>query len=482
MLHLQKHIRDALQKEFNKNTQGINFEVSLYNVLSDSLLMNEEDVENTYHTELKRYVPVVIQDIFGEYVPIENSTILEGNITSTLLVPTTYSDINEVLVDQNVETVLGALDEIRLNNQGRSIPIGNIRYEFDELNIDYEPSLLPSIYLKGELVNNGTILEFKGNPTYRIIKNITNITIQTIDQFGDTQFVLEPNYIGNDIEIFADINEERVRIRVESEETNISQFEFAFSQDYGINEGVTIFGDAIKLQELRMFNFNESSYNQDAFVDLETPIIEAIDKEKVNQIIISNIRNGENLSKRKPKFNYEYELTDLTNVFGDRGTMQIEFTVPNPSTNQFTYTNGINYQEFLLEWGLTYSDNVYNGNDVHYYLDGVRIYPTHRSTGLSNVQNATQKINALTSKSVNEENVLVKEFTIYYTNDEKVRELVEHIVNPELEQNKTWTLQEYYPSIPKKEYEVIIIDGGMSPTMNTPLSFSIELALAEDIL
>jgi len=42
MIQIQKSIRDRLQAELNKNTQGLDFEVSLYNVKTNDLLENTE--------------------------------------------------------------------------------------------------------------------------------------------------------------------------------------------------------------------------------------------------------------------------------------------------------------------------------------------------------------------------------------------------------------------------------------------------------
>ncbi len=480
MIHLQKYIKEALQKEFDKNTKDILFDVSLYNTKNNEYLTKEIDVENTYHVEQKKYTPVIIQDIFGEYTPVENSTILQGNITSTLLTATDSNDINDVLIEDGVENVLVALDEIRINNQGKSIPIGNVVYGFGEIDIEYESAATTVLYLKGKMLDDGTIAEFQdiANKTYKLVKDGNTIKLITVD--GSVEMVrASVTYSGKEVEILSNVSLNRLNLRVDSETNQSFETIISLNENFYSNEGLKINGSSIKLEELKLFSVD--AINIQDVDDIEIPLEEVVANESEMKIIIDNFQTGENVTPSTSEFDYIYTVDEIYSTMGNKGSMQIEFSVANPTTNQFTYANGVNYQEFVLEWGLTYSDNVFNGNDVKYYLDGIRIHPTHRSTGVSNTQNAQQNINDKTSKSANEDNVITKTYTLHYNDDVKIGELAEHIASDELEQNKLWTLKEIYPTF-SKEYEVIIIDGGMSPTMNTPLSFSIEVALADDML
>ena len=489
MIHLQKHIKEALQKEFDKNTKDILFDVSLYSTKSNSYLTKKQDITNTYHVKDVRYTPVVIQDIFGEYVPVENSTVLQGNISLSLLALTDKADINDRLVEDDIESVLAALDEIRLNNQGKSIPIGNIAYGFGEVNINYASAQTSIIYLKGELLENGLIVEFKGDKTYRITKNNNQIILSTYEGINITQQNVV-NISGNNVEILAYVtstaSESNSFLRVDSDikdtslVTKLSTDVGYLDNDYNENEGIKINGDSFKASELRLFSDKNDIFAENQN-DTEISLTDVLANENKMEVIVEDFETGENLSQFTPTFEYTYTVDEIYSTMGDKGSMQLEFTVPNPSTNLVTFANGLNFQEFMISWGLTYSDNIFNGNDVKYFIDGVRVYPTHRGTGISNTQNAQQKINGKTSKSINEDNIITKTFTLHYDKGIKTSELVEHILSDELEQNKVWTLKEVYPTF-SKEYEVIIIDGGMSPTMNTPLSYSIELALADSIL
>ena len=473
MIHLQKKIRDALQKEFDKNTKGINFEVSLYNTKSNANLTKEYDIENTYHTEQKRYVPIIIQDIFGDYVPIENSTILEGNITSTMLIPTESEDINETLISEHTENILEALDEIRMNNTGKSTPVGDIQHFVPESQISYSPSILNGIRLKGRFIADGLLASFGDSYTFELTKEDGLLTMYTIE--GDNtrtprvslslddkprQIIAYTKSIaGNNI--FCELIVDSAR------KTAAFFSETQFSE----TQGMSLTNKLMLIESLQIFNAEDVNISS-TLAQLKTYI------DSMSGIYIKEFSTGENLEQVA---GYNYEIIGEPFASGAFGSIQLEFSVPNPSTNVFTFANGLNYQEFLLSWGLTYSDNVFNGNDIKYFLDGIRIYPTHRSSGVASIQNSAQKINATTSKTINEENVMSKDFTLYWDYSPKTLELFEYLTDLNIEQNKVFKLKEKYPLF-TREYDVIITEGGFSPTMNTPIQVSISVALAEDIL
>jgi len=85
MINLQKAIRDVLQEEFDKNTEGLIFDVSLYSVKSNSFLEQELPVGDTYAVQQKRFIPVLIEEINGTYANLKNLTAAEAIVNATFL-------------------------------------------------------------------------------------------------------------------------------------------------------------------------------------------------------------------------------------------------------------------------------------------------------------------------------------------------------------------------------------------------------------
>jgi len=132
MLNFQEKIRELLQLELNRNTQGLNFEVSLYNMKTNSLLENEEQIDNTYATEQKRFIPVLIEDINGDYVDLRDINAVEAIINLSIMIPTDSQDFNNIVIGETYQKVALAMDELRDRLQATPLALGSTKYVVDE--------------------------------------------------------------------------------------------------------------------------------------------------------------------------------------------------------------------------------------------------------------------------------------------------------------------------------------------------------------
>lgn len=166
---------------------------------------------------------------------------------------------------------------------------------------------------------------------------------------------------------------------------------------------------------------------------------------------------------------------------GSLGHISFGFSLPNPTTNQFTFGNGLNYQQYELVMTAFVSDNVYVGQEVEYYLDDVEIFPFYRDEGFTSDLDPAQIITQQSTRFITSQSVISKEFTVYYTQNKKLKDILEKISSENMNPNEVFRLKIKYPLF-TKEYDVIISQAGLNITNNMPIAISIKLDLADNIL
>lgn len=454
MIQLQKSIRDRIQNELNKNTQGLNFEVSLYNVKTNDLLENTEAVSNTYATKQKRFIPVLIENISGDYADLQNLTAAEISINASFLIPTDSQDFNNMVVDETFEKVSIALDEFRERTLANNLSLGSEsfilpkEYELKVLN-DTTPfnDTFIELYVKFNDESTGTILGDRN--AFKIDKTSTSLEF-----YSDSTLIYTYNaQVGVEYDIFI--------YYLGNNQLQISIFDGS-STTTEILENVTFSLDDLILggtfMEVRLFSVGNVSgglLNRIVSVD-----------DFVN--LIPTIGDSSLIDTTNAKFALKK---------GSLGTIVLGFSVPNPTTNQFTFGNGLNYQQFELDMTAFITDSVFIGNDVKYFLDGERIFPIYRDEPFASETDASQVVGQQMTRHTAVQSVLSREYSLFFKQQDNLIDLAKKITSLTPNPNEVFTLRVEYPLF-ERQYEVIITQGALGITNNQPISISFKLDLA----
>lgn len=456
MIQLQKALQERLQTELDKNTQGLDFEVSLYSVKTNSLLENQLPVEDTYATQQKRFIPVIIEDISGDYADLTDLTAIEANINTSILIPVDSTDFNNMVIDETFETVAEALDTFIQRNLTKKLPLGDTEYVIsDEYKFDIDLSELPSsVYFKYDFkfVDNseGELLLLQFNDvTFKITKTQDEILL-----YEDDTIVYQENYSLN--QTFSIAYQEQITTQRFWINKNIDE-----TPDYSVNEGST----------KQLIRFGGCYCRPVEFGVYGSPTSQIV---KINNFLTFDDQLG---------YVEIFENKEITAVSetGSLGHVTLGFSLPNPTTNQFTFGNGLNYQQYELNMRAFVSDKVFVGQEVKYYLNDLQIFPFYRDEGFTSDMDPAQIISKQVTKFTASQSVLNKEFSVYYTEKKIFKDLLKKITSETLNPNEVFKFKIQYPLF-TQEYDVIISQGGTNITNNMPIAISLKFDLADSIL
>lgn len=452
MIQLHNSIRDRIQDELNKNTQGLDFEVSLYNVKTNSLLENEEQIGNTYARRQKRFIPVLIENISGEYSDLQNVTAAEASINLSFMIPTDSQDFNNMAVDETFNKVSISLDEMRERILAENLPLGETRY------------ILPRTFRLTALNDTETfssnfielVASFKGD-TGTVLTDDDNITItKTVDSLI---FSVPNNVFEFDIE--EDKEYEIYMYFIENDELQIA-----------ISDGETV-----TTQTVQNITYNPEDITLGGcYMEIKRWTVGGVTSGIISEEL--KIEDFKNLSPTvgTPSL---IDTTLAKNVVqkGTIGTIVFGMGIANPSTNQVTFGNGVNYQLFELDMDAFITDSVFVGNDVEYYLDEIRIFPVFRDEPFVSETDASQVVSDQITRHTAVQSVLSREYSIFLKQDLKLLQIAEKITSQTPNPNEVFDFRVVYPLF-EREYKVIITQGAMGVANNQPISISIKLDLA----
>jgi len=452
MIQLQNSIRQRLQTELNKNTQGLDFEVSLYNVKTNNLLENTEQIENTYATRQKRFIPVLIENISGDYADLQNLTAATANINTSFMIPTDSQDFNNMAIEETFQKVSTALDELRERTLAQNLPLGDSRY------------ILPSSFRLTILNDTNTFManyikftaSFKDQPG-TIITDNGNFSVQKV---GNNIVFSAPNplytySIEEDKEYdfyiyFLDNNEFSISI---NDSGNITNETFT-NITYEPND-LVFGGTYMEVQDLIVGGLSGGVTTENVKIDNFKSLIPNVGSES------------------------DIDTTLSLNVIekGTLGTVVFGFSIPNPTTNQFTFGNGLNYQQFELDMDVFITDSVFVGNDVEYYIDDVRIYPIFRDEPFVSETDASQVVGDQITRHTAVQSVLSREFSLYFKQDIKLIELAKKMTSETPNPNEVFDLKIKYPLF-ERTHKVILTQAAIGVSNNEPISLSMKFDLA----
>jgi len=179
----------------------------------------------------------------------------------------------------------------------------------------------------------------------------------------------------------------------------------------------------------------------------------------------------------------DLNLTQVTPIYetGNIGNIVFGYSIPNPTTNQFTMGNGLNYQQFELNMTGFMTDTVFVGNEVKYFLDNIEIFPFYRDESFVSETDPSQVVGQQITKHTATQSILGREYSIYFKNETKLLELAKKITSETPNPNEVFKFKVQYPFF-FREYDVIITQGSLGISNNQPISISVKLDLASNIL
>ena len=458
MINLQKAIKDVLQEEFDKNTEGLIFDVSLYSVKTNNLIEQTLPVGDTYAVQQKRFIPVLIEEISGEYASLQNLTAAEAVINTSILIPTDETDFNNMVIDETFHKVSTVLDKMRERLISRTLPLGGkqiVKADNYRLTLLNDTNMLPTDYIEFsfKLLDDQDGIIATDNDTF-VFKVENNNLVFEKNGVTATWFL-------DDSSIQRNVN---YRVMIFQSDTTLVANVFGGGRTINANienvnsvyDDITFGGSLMSLFRIAL-GTNQSSLAFD-LIDFEgyTPIIGSID-------------------------DLDLSLTSAQYSTGELGTVVFGFSIPNPTTNQFTMGNGLNYQQFELTLDAFISDKVFVGNDVKYFLDDIEIFPFFRDESFVSQTDPSQVVGQQITKHTAIQSVLGKEYSIYLTPNSKLIELAKKITSETPDPNEVYTLKVRYPLF-EREYKVIVTQGALGIANNQPISLSVKFDLASNIL
>ena len=459
MIHLQHHIQEVFKKilleaeeEMRDPSDQFLYEVSLYNTRIDSDIHKEIPLDNSYLNKSKRIIPIVIQGIEGDFTNLPNVTVLEGSLVASLFIPVESNDMNNNEILERFENISKTFDKMRQNNLGKAIPLGDIRTIITEdyrLITTYGSSAVSEIDINVIFndVSKGVLFRdrFEVTNTFNIYLDDGDLKVNyprnteklSVPVEKDTQYNIQTLVDGDEYVLLIN-SEEEGRFEITEAMSDSAGFEF---KDF--------FG------EVKYYSFKLD--NEEVFID--------------------NLYDDGSITN----LGVQWTITNRDNsvVIGEHGYVSFEFTLPNPITGQVTFENGINYQEFLVEMGITVNGDVFSGSQVRYFIDDIELYPLTRNHAYTTDVDQDFKVSEFTSKGIIIDNAFLHALTLYYQPIPKVIQLIKHITNPQVEQNKVFKFKVIFPLF-TREYDVLVKMGGTEPIAVNPITFSIELELADD--
>jgi hypothetical protein len=358
----------------------------------------------------------------------------------SLLIPTDEMDYNNIVVEETFEKVGIALDELRQRLQAETLPLGKrltLIGENYELGIKSNSPKFIDIYATfpdesdGMIIENDVMsLEKDGNSIKLTLNNVS----ESISYDVDKEYKITIEKDGN--ELILSLNE--------FSKTIDNQTTFDYSDDF-------TFGGAL----------------------MRVRKVELYDDPNNKIIVINDLKTFEGTS-----------LSDITTTnakypieVGSIGSMTLGFSIPNPTTNQVTFGNGLNYQVFQLDLTAFITDNVFVGNVVEYYIDDVRIFPIYRDEPFVSETDASQVIGEQITKHTATQSVLSREYTVFLKEDRKLLKLAQKITREDPDPNELFAFKIVYPLF-EREYVMILTQGALGITNNQPISISFKLDLA----
>ena len=460
MLNFQEKIRELLQLELNRNTQGLNFEVSLYNMKTNSLLENEEQIDNTYATEQKRFIPVLIEDINGDYVDLRDINAVEAIINLSIMIPTDSQDFNNIVIGETYQKVALAMDELRDRLQATPLALGSTKYVVDEdwflgFNVSlYDPNFFET-YVTFTDRSEGIVFTAttEGEDVYELSKNETSLVLKKNDNIEYT-YTYETD---KELRIIWSLDDTRFKLWIDtfsyiSPKASISDPSLLFDE-------VTFGGCFMTIKEVNSGDLTNGRLSYNVKV---SNLVELTND--VNDDLFVDVLSAKHASEK-----------------GSLGRIVFGFSIPNPTTNQFTFGNGLNYQQFELSLDAFITDQVFLGNEVKYYLDDVEIFPFFRDESFASETDASQVVGQQITKFTATQTVLGREYSIYLKEEKKLFDLAKKIVSETPEPNQLYKFRVTYPLF-EKEYDVIISQGALGISNNSPISVSFKVDLASNAL
>ena len=444
MIHLQRELRDIIDSGLNNSTEDLDFNVALYNANHPQSFARRVESESSYDVQYDPYISVVIEDIQGDYIEVPETTIMNADIVVNFQIPTTKTNIHNVLLQRNTENVYKALDTFRRDYANKPLPVGDSVWQlFDDGEVRFSKGS-PQNVTKFALS-----LSFNDTVEDTIVESIdaTDGKFTLVKEGGDVviyqdgdifhTFTYETNTY-YDIVIEVDDATDDTTITVNGEETN-------YSSKLNIPEDFTLYSFSGYIEYIGVSKQGDATFDE---------------------LLIENFLTLEDKST-----NSEFTITPddaySANEFGKYGVVMLGMSALTPVSNQYQYgSEGLHMQQFQMVFSATYGEDIFPGNVYRYFIDGTEVFPLSMSHTYAPENESDQTIKGKTSKSVTRTNSIGTDIALYHKNDRKLNEILKNYLSPNVEQNRSYEFEVHYPNF-KVKYDVIVTQQGSSPVRNT---------------
>ena len=490
-------VKDMLYRELNKNTQDVNFSVSLFHEFNNDDYSTLEPVEQTYAFKKKLHIPTMIDEIMGDYANVPDRVIFDGHVGLTFNVP--IEDENQIQQAQkSFKDFYKAIDEFKLRNIGKVTYLGERAFD---MRSDYRLMLThtdispQTFHMKFRFDKRENELLFvsrikEGEPVldydfFSIERTNTSIKIVYNYDVGGTltteeeilfEYDLDKEYDfifgvlndGDDRKLFYILNDGFNIL----DKTHISSFTLPTSIDTttrfcrigGVNGLFYKFGFSIKIntiEEIEKYLKGKSTIDKILDYDfyLEDFDLFGEDSEVIGDFTVSREDTTKNCIE-----------------YGSEGTCVLFFEPTNPISGLVTMGDKV-YQQFQLGFRTFITGDAFFGNHIKYKLDGKDVFIS-RGFGRVGEPEGDQMVGGFFTKNV------IDMSGYGYTMDcfldkRDVMELVEETSDDTFEQNKKYELIIEYPYF-KRNYSVVLNTVGYQATNQQLVTVSLEYSKRDD--
>jgi hypothetical protein len=473
MIYYQKALKNFIDEKLNENTQGILFDVNLYNDIASDDFNVESSIENTYKTEKKRYVPTMITNINGEYIPIPNLNGTSNNVEiifDLAIDDMTGRDREDEFTTVDYNNTLSAIDEFKNTILANYFPLGNHNLMMGGEDSTFDINQSISI--------NKKVMYFDLTPYNADIEVLFGDTTSVGSLHKTATHIVYEVATGNEIKIPYTANT-NIKFVIYQQSNLTWTITDGTNTDTVVNATVSTTGTTLTFGETTGFEgivkrlaISSSAIPSFDFDNVDTEL-------SVYEIDLHSFDDKDLLTNNGTITLLPSDIDNCV-LWGEDGNAVFQ-VYPLAVVGEYQAENGINYHSFSLQIEAMVGDNFIFGNNFEYYIDDIRVYPVDRNHTFALDTQGRQGINENVMSFIGSESSLDWTQSFFYQPTKQLTSLVKKLTTGDVAQNTVYTIKVQYPFW-NKEYNVVVEGGGLNADINSITTFTLQFKKASDIL
>lgn len=478
-MEIARSLREILNDKLNENEHGIEFDVFLYHGFKDEMDFYFQEIENTWQEEKKLKIPVVIEEVDGDFLEIPHTTVSEDSVTTTLRIPVANSSREDAYQTPEFFDVAEALDEFRRKYQNEVFFVGGKSYQIAPTSgsLNYSPLVERRL---GSLSLRFSKSEASDEEIFDVTDDKVSIKVEdgqlTVYDNGDEK-VSRPFVPSKKYEVLFlthdTNNEDKVRVRILVNGNEYADY-ISDKVDYEDVNNVSVRPFYGKVTEL-LFTSSLNKSNIEEYLDGNKSIYDAFEPLEIYTDNFEDVENKGNSSDWYiSDFNWNAAVT------GEDGEMVINPSKIIPLTNIEQY-GSLNFQTFDYTMEIGSSDSIILGNRVKYYLDDQRIYPVNKAYTVSSEGEPEHYPGDTYLSRVFEASDYQHRLNLFIDASPVIQEIIRNSSMSDGVNNKVWNLRVEYP-FHTDEDQVLIESVGIASDENSPSDMTVQFVKANTTL